>query len=400
MSSANTAIAFRRTEAGADELTQPSLGLSVSQRKMLRCCGTATSIDEIERLFAAEEAHYSRERFDRDLEKLEQFGLIQRTGAALKIVHTRPSTINIDLPAQTGPAPVRAINLRSVSTAQPQPRRLFGALIGAGVVVAGTAAFWLWPADRQAVQPATSAVQPEYSAPVFIDEPAAPTLASRPAPSPRKTVTVKNSKDAAQPTPGIVKPAAHSAPARVVASPSIAPPAPQAAPAVLPVARAPESRLVQALPATEMPVLSARVAPSLATTPPSQPVVTVVAPAVVQPSTLPLAVPTTTAAVSPPAPQAQPAAPLVADKKAAVRLKYREKAEFPTEASLGDIRKGSVRARLNIDENGNVSEVQILSAQGGRIFNRPAIAALKKWRYEATGQRESAIAEIEFSENN
>ena len=67
---------------------------------------------------------------------------------------------------------------------------------------------------------------------------------------------------------------------------------------------------------------------------------------------------------------------------------------------MGDIRKGSVRARLNIDENGNVSEVQILSAQGGRIFNRPAIAALKKWRYEATGQRESAIAEIEFSENN
>ena len=56
----------------ADELTQPSLGLSVPQRKMLRCCGTATSIDEIERLFAAEEAHYSRERFDRD-QKLEQF---------------------------------------------------------------------------------------------------------------------------------------------------------------------------------------------------------------------------------------------------------------------------------------------------------------------------------------
>lgn len=416
MSNANTATAFRRTEAGADELTQPKLGLSVPQRKMLRCCGTATSLNDIERLFAAEEAHYSRERFDRDLEKLEQYGLIQRTGAALKIVHTKPSAATIALPPQIKPTAQRGPELRTVSTAQPQPQRIVHALIGAGVMVLAGTVFWLMsgPAPEQP-QPAPGAAAASGSAdsypdPVFIDEPP---------PEPTRATSGKNAAPvkAARPTdaqraakPQLAAANQNHPKTAQAATPQLTPAVAIAVPASQPQAVAADSqrnvRPPEATSTESQPARPAAVS-GLATTikPVGQP-----APAPQTAVALPqAAVPAPAVAVAAVARPAEPAPALQRETETAVkaekkpasngpRLTYREKAEFPPEALLSDIRKGSVRARLAIDESGNVTDVTIVGAQGGRLFSRPAIAALKKWRYEPTGQRETTVAEIEFRE--
>lgn len=421
MSNANIATAFRRTEAGADELTQPKLGLSVPQRKMLRCCGTATSLNEIERLFAAEEAHYSRERFDRDLEKLEQYGLIQRTGAALKIVHTKPSAATIALPPQIKPTAQRAPELRTVSTAQPQPQRIVHALIGAGVIALAGTVFWLMsgPAPEQRLPAAGPATASEpanrHADPVFIDEPPA---------EPAGTATGKTAVNA--------KPAKLGEAQRSVKTPAAPAPgthkinqqvAPQPVPAVpLPIQAGQPQPVVAAEPqrGARLPEATAAVIPdnqplrpaaglnmTTSIKPPSQPVAVqppAAAPVAPPPAAAPAPVAVTAVRTAEPAP-AVPREPETAarvEKKPATasgpRLAHREKAEFPPEALLSDIRKGTVRARLAIDESGNVTDVTIVGAQGGRLFSRPAIAALKKWRYEPTGQRETTVAEIEFRE--
>lgn len=421
MSQANTATAFQRTDAGADELTQPKLGLSLPQRKMLRCCGTSTSIGEIERLFAAEEAHYSRERFDRDLEKLEQFGLIRRTGAALKIVHTKPSAATIALPPQIKASTPRAPELRRVPTAQAQPQRIVHALIAGGVIALSATAFWLWhghAAKDTAHAPVADNTPQQQSAPIFIDEPTAAAEAPRALEAQRAKAVesarsnVKNAVEPVQPKAKAPQQIAHATESKLVPQPAVAKPAPVAtestsasrpsAPATATTEPQPTSKVAVTNPTpAAAPLTIARAAPQPAPPAPA-PIVAPVAlamPTAIAPAPV-LATPARPTEVTAPAPkQEAEAAPVAkAEKKAGLKLAYREKADFPPEALLADIHKGSVRAKLAIDEAGNVTDVTIIGAQGGRVFSRPAIAALKKWRYEPTGQKESATAEIEFRE--
>lgn len=421
MSNAHAATAFQRTDAGADELTQPKLGLSLPQRKMLRCCGTSTSIGEIERLFAAEEAHYSRERFDRDLEKLEQFGLIQRTGAALKIVHTKPSAATIALPPQVKASAPRPPELRRVSTAQAQPQRIVHALVGIGAMALTGTAFWLWHGhvNQDTVHaPIADNTQHQQSAPIFIDEPAAVAEAPRATPMPHAKTEANarnNVRAPAQPAQPKAKtppqPATYTTASKPAPQPAVAKPAPvtvestaaakPSAPQAIASEPAPTTKAI----ANPAPVAAAPVATRAASLPAlTQPAPVAAAAAPVMPAAPPtpaVAVPARTVvevAAATPKMEAEAAPVAKAEKKAGLKLAYREKADFPPEALLADIHKGSVRAKLAIDEAGNVTDVTIVSAQGGRLFSRPAIAALKKWRYEPTGQRENTTAEIEFRE--
>jgi protein TonB len=56
--------------------------------------------------------------------------------------------------------------------------------------------------------------------------------------------------------------------------------------------------------------------------------------------------------------------------------------EFPAEASKKGIATGSVKAKLIIEADGKVSDVEILEAEPKRVFDRAVKAALMEWRFE------------------
>ncbi|MFG6415661.1 TonB family protein [Roseateles sp. DC23W] len=57
--------------------------------------------------------------------------------------------------------------------------------------------------------------------------------------------------------------------------------------------------------------------------------------------------------------------------------------EFPSEAAKKGISTGSVKAKLVIEADGKVSDVEILEAEPKRVFDRAVKAALMEWKFEA-----------------
>jgi protein TonB len=70
--------------------------------------------------------------------------------------------------------------------------------------------------------------------------------------------------------------------------------------------------------------------------------------------------------------------------------------EFPKAAIRAGVEKGRVVARLNIDENGNVTEVIIVSAEPSRHFDKEVITALKTWKFRAEGEKYVGEVEVNF----
>ena len=56
--------------------------------------------------------------------------------------------------------------------------------------------------------------------------------------------------------------------------------------------------------------------------------------------------------------------------------------EFPTEASKKGISTGVVKAKLTIEADGKVSDVEILEAEPKRVFDRAVKQALMDWKFE------------------
>jgi periplasmic protein TonB len=56
--------------------------------------------------------------------------------------------------------------------------------------------------------------------------------------------------------------------------------------------------------------------------------------------------------------------------------------EFPAEASKKGIASGSVKAKLTIDADGKVSDVEIVEAEPKRVFDRAVKSALMEWKFE------------------
>ena len=70
---------------------------------------------------------------------------------------------------------------------------------------------------------------------------------------------------------------------------------------------------------------------------------------------------------------------------------------YPREAIRADIRKGQVIARLQIDEKGNVTDVQIMESNPPRVFDREVIRALKLWKFSAEGEKFVGEVEVNFT---
>jgi protein TonB len=122
------------------------------------------------------------------------------------------------------------------------------------------------------------------------------------------------------------------------------------------------------------------------TPPPVEPVIAVVAPTP----------PPEPVVIAPPAPIAPPEPPKPAIRQG-VSCKVMEKPSFPREAIRAGVEKGQVIAVLTIDDKGNVSNIDIVSAQPARVFDRVVRDTLGGWKCVAEGSSYKAKVEINFS---
>jgi len=132
------------------------------------------------------------------------------------------------------------------------------------------------------------------------------------------------------------------------------------------------------VPPPDIPMATTQTAPvisAVTATPPTEPHV-IAPPTVVQP---------------PPPPPPKPAV-----RRGITRLSGDDPI-YPRSAIRASIDKGSVVARLLIDEKGNVYEVIIVKAEPARHFNQAVIDALKDWKFHADGEKYVGEVEINFS---
>jgi len=54
-------------------------------------------------------------------------------------------------------------------------------------------------------------------------------------------------------------------------------------------------------------------------------------------------------------------------------------------------------ARLSIDEKGNVTEVNIISSDPPRVFDKAVRNALEGWKFKAEGEKYVGEVEINFT---
>ena len=74
----------------------------------------------------------------------------------------------------------------------------------------------------------------------------------------------------------------------------------------------------------------------------------------------------------------------------------RAEPRYPIDAARKGI-FGYVAARFMIDEAGNVTAVDTMDAFPEKVFEKETVKALKKWRYEATGQKHVQRVRLDFS---
>lgn len=56
--------------------------------------------------------------------------------------------------------------------------------------------------------------------------------------------------------------------------------------------------------------------------------------------------------------------------------------DFPSEASKKGISTGTVKAKLTIEADGKVSDVEIVESEPKRVFDRAVKTALMEWKFE------------------
>jgi len=74
----------------------------------------------------------------------------------------------------------------------------------------------------------------------------------------------------------------------------------------------------------------------------------------------------------------------------------REDPTYPRSAIKAGVERGTVVARVHIDEKGNVYEVNIVTPPN-RHFDPVVVEALKKWRFKPDGEKYVGEIEINFT---
>ncbi len=101
--------------------------------------------------------------------------------------------------------------------------------------------------------------------------------------------------------------------------------------------------------------------------------------------------------IAPPPPVvAPPAPPKPAVRRGIVRLSG-DDPSYPREAIRAGVAKGRVVARLQIDEKGNVTDVNITHSDPPRVFDKVVRAALEGWKFKAEGEKYVGEVEINFT---
>jgi len=95
------------------------------------------------------------------------------------------------------------------------------------------------------------------------------------------------------------------------------------------------------------------------------------------------------------APPAPPAPPKPAIRRGIARVSGDDPV-YPRAAIKAGVERGTVLARVMIDEKGNVYEVVIVKAEPARHFTQTVIDALKEWKFHAEGEKYVGEVEINF----
>ena len=374
MSTLDTAALWSATTLAFDEKKLGSAGLSIRQRKLLALLSTPASVAQLAPSIAMPEIDVQAA-----LERFAKLGLAQSDAAA-----------------PFNPMLARSQVMASSATAGVESSSRTPVMIGVAVAVLALMAASAWllrgppPAASTSV-PNTKNGTPTASAPAA----ATPSeSADTAAPSAVSTTTVAAELPARTPT-------ATGAPVSATATPTAAtsPRATKDAPTVAPIL-VPGKPIELAAPAviTTTPSAPSVAAPAASTAPtpaqaaagaapaPAPIAIAAVAPTAPPPATVatapPVATPTPVAAASRPAPARE------------IKLVNRIEPTFPRGV---DAERGSVRARLQVDAKGVVTNVEIVESVPPRVFDRTVRNALQQWRYEPTGEAFSTAAEISFA---
>jgi periplasmic protein TonB len=101
--------------------------------------------------------------------------------------------------------------------------------------------------------------------------------------------------------------------------------------------------------------------------------------------------------IAPPAPPPPPPPKPAVRRGAQLTIVEKEDMVFPREAIRAGVEKGTITARMHIDEKGHVTDVQIMSADPPRVFDREVKRALMLWRFKGEGEKYVGEVEINFT---
>jgi periplasmic protein TonB len=93
----------------------------------------------------------------------------------------------------------------------------------------------------------------------------------------------------------------------------------------------------------------------------------------------------------PPEPEAPPLPTVFRDVKPVKKVKP----VYPAEAEQQHI-QGSVKVRLNVDVDGNVTDVQVLSAEPPGVFEEAVLTAVKQYKFKKDGTSYQADQQVVF----
>ena len=100
--------------------------------------------------------------------------------------------------------------------------------------------------------------------------------------------------------------------------------------------------------------------------------------------------------IAPPAVVAPPAPPKPAVRRGIVRISGDDPG-YPRDAIRAGVQKGKVVVRLQIDEKGNVTDINFIVSEPPRVFEKVVRNALQDWKFRAEGEKYVGEVEINFT---